>query len=112
MCRDCVAEVLSILEVGIEEARETRPATCAQCAVRFELPTAVKADAEDILCPDCLRGFSTWQGPIDKPATREADLGEQRGPGVRLRKGSGGGKSAKRAALAETDDAGSPSDER
>jgi hypothetical protein len=88
LCRSCAEEVLHIYEAGALAKPKPVEATCAQCGVKFELPITARerlAD-EEVLCRDCLRGFASWQGPIDRPATREKELGEPRRPGVRLRK--------------------------
>ncbi len=64
LCRACAADVLNTYEVGTRAKVETRPAACSLCKKPFALPVKVEL-TDEILCPDCLRGFATWTGGID-----------------------------------------------
>lgn len=86
MCRACAALVLRAYEMGTQAPVATRPETCNLCGTPFRIPLTVKDDG-DPLCPNCLRGFTTWQGGIDTPfADRQDRVLEQRKPGVVVRK--------------------------
>ena len=87
LCRDCAAQVLRAYEVGTRAPQETRPETCNLCGVPFRMPLNVPDDG-DPLCPNCLRGFTTWSGTIDTPfEERQKQVMETRAvPGVVVRK--------------------------
>ncbi len=86
MCRACAALMLRAYEVGVKAPVDTRPETCNLCGVPFRMPMAVPDDG-DPLCPNCLRGFTTWQGGVDTPyQERQNRTLEQRKPGVVVRK--------------------------
>jgi hypothetical protein len=86
MCRACLEEVMELFEVGVREKKKTKPADCTVCGKHFDLPLSIDVDDEEIVCFDCMRGFTTWQGAVNRPETRGGELGEARRPGVRLRK--------------------------
>jgi hypothetical protein len=86
MCRACAALVLRAYELGTRAPTETRPETCNLCGTPFRIPLAVPDDG-DPLCPNCLRGFTTWSGSIDTPWTeRQNRTIEERTSGVVVRR--------------------------
>jgi len=86
LCRDCAALVLRAYEVGTRPPEETRPETCNLCGTPFRIPLHVEDDG-DPLCPNCLRGFTTWSGSIDTPFhERQGRVLEARAKGVVVRK--------------------------
>lgn len=86
LCRTCAAEVLNTWEVGTRAKVETRPAVCSLCKKPFALPVKVEL-TDEILCPDCLRGFATWTGGIDTPWDKRQDaVVEQRVGGTLVRR--------------------------
>jgi hypothetical protein len=88
LCRGCAALVLRAYEVGTKAPTDTRPETCNLCGSPFRIPLAVPDDG-DPLCPNCLRGFTTWSGSIDTPWTeRQGRTLEARGSGVVVRRRS------------------------
>jgi CxxC-x17-CxxC domain-containing protein len=66
LCRDCAAEMLKTFEVGVKVRMPTKPAVCNLCGAPFDLPITAEDDG-DPLCSNCLKGFTTWQGSVDKP---------------------------------------------
>lgn len=86
MCRACLEEIKALYEVGVREKKKMRPADCTVCGKHFELPVSIDVDDEEICCFDCTNNFTTWQGSVNKPETRTPNAGEERRPGVRLRK--------------------------
>jgi hypothetical protein len=86
LCRACAALVLRAYEVGTKAPTETRGETCNLCGTPFRIPIHVVDDG-DPLCPNCLRGFTTWSGSIDTPfEERQARVIEPRKSGVVVRK--------------------------
>lgn len=86
LCRACAVEVLNTYEVGTRAKVETRPAVCSICKKPFALPVKVEL-TDEILCPDCLRGFATWTGGLETPWESRADVVvEQRVGGTLVRR--------------------------
>lgn len=86
LCRSCAALILRAYEVGTRPPEETRAEICNLCGVPFRMPIHVVDDG-DPLCPNCLRGFTTWSGSIDTPfAERQGRVLEPRKNGVVVRK--------------------------
>ena len=86
LCRACAAEVLNTWEVGTRAKMETKPAVCSLCKKPFALPVRVEL-TDEILCPDCLRGFATWTGGLDTPwENRQEAVVEQRVGGTLVRR--------------------------
>lgn len=86
LCRACAALILRAYEVGTRAPEETRPEVCNLCGTPFRIPIHVVDDG-DPLCPDCLRGFTTWSGNLDTPfAERQNRVMETRKSGVVVRK--------------------------
>lgn len=86
LCRACAAEVLKTYEVGTRAPVETQPAVCSLCKKPFILPARVEL-TDEILCPDCLRGFATWAGAIDASwESRQDVVVEQRVGGTLVRR--------------------------
>jgi hypothetical protein len=83
LCRACATEVLMVFEETARLRPTMKDARCILCDTPFQLPAHIAVD--DALCPDCLRGFSSWQGALetDFEERREA---EPRRTGVRLRR--------------------------
>lgn len=73
LCRACAAEVLKTYEMGTRAPVATRPAVCSLCKKPFALPVKVEL-TDEILCPDCLRGFATWTGGIDTAWDQRHDV--------------------------------------
>ncbi|MCC7074718.1 MAG: hypothetical protein IT383_25640 [Deltaproteobacteria bacterium] len=73
LCRACAVEVLKTYEVGTRMPVQTRPAVCSLCKKPFALPVKVEL-TDEILCPDCLRGFATWTGGIDTTWDQRQDV--------------------------------------
>ena len=83
LCNACAKELLDIYEVGAQLPKEMVDRACDQCARIF--PLNKKIDEEVVFCPDCFRGFATWQGDKDlDPNARSR--GESRKSGTLLRR--------------------------
>ena len=88
LCRACAAEVLRTYEHGVKARVPMRPATCNLCGTPFDLPITAEDDG-DLLCPNCLRGWTTWQGSLETPyEERVAPKVEHRRSGTKLRRRS------------------------
>lgn len=63
-CRTCAEKLLETYECGrhVEQKRLKLP--CQQCRTEFSVSEAVAQKKQDLLCPDCLRGFETWRGKV------------------------------------------------
>jgi hypothetical protein len=88
LCRGCAAEVLSAYEHGVKAQVPMRDANCNLCGIPFTLPAAVEDDG-DLLCPNCLKGWTTWQGSVDTPHQERTQTQlENRRSGTKLRRRS------------------------
>jgi hypothetical protein len=86
LCRACAVEVLKTYEAGTKVRMPTKPAVCNLCGTPFALPITAEDDG-DPLCPNCLRGFTTWQGSVDVPfVERTQSIVEERLSGALVRK--------------------------
>lgn len=86
LCRDCAAEVLRAYEHGVKARVPMRSANCNLCGTPFELPVTAYDDG-DLLCPSCLKGWTTWQGSLETPyPERTATEVEKHRAGTRLRR--------------------------
>lgn len=86
LCRSCAAEVLRAYEHGVKARVPTRPATCNLCGTPFDLPITAEDDG-DLLCPSCLRGWTSWQGSLETPYEERASKAvESRRAGTKLRR--------------------------
>jgi len=86
LCRSCAEEQISTYEVGVKAKEPMQDARCAICDVPFQLPARI--DAENALCPNCLRGFAVWEGALETDFEDRRPT-ENRGRGLRLRKKAG-----------------------
>lgn len=86
LCRSCAREVLKTYEAGTRVPVPMQPAVCSLCKKPFALPAKVEL-TDEILCPDCLRGFATWTGGIDSAwESRQDVVLEQRVGGTLVRR--------------------------
>lgn len=86
-CRPCARRELNAHESGIKTHRAGVLQACSLCKVEFELGTAIKKDAGEVLCFDCLSGFEVWRGSLKMaPDQRQQGQIERRKNGVLLRK--------------------------
>lgn len=86
LCRTCAAEVARAYEHGVKARVPMREVPCNLCGKTFALPVTAEDDG-DLLCPDCLRGWTTWQGSVDTPhAERQHARTERRRAGTTLRR--------------------------
>ncbi|MBL93322.1 MAG: hypothetical protein CMH56_16100 [Myxococcales bacterium] len=60
-CGTCAREELSLYEEGEEFPTEANPVVCPECSRTFNCPSHIPV-SEDLLCPDCFKGFETWKG--------------------------------------------------
>lgn len=86
LCRSCAMKVLEIYDAGVKVRMPTKPAVCNLCGAPFALPVAAEDDG-DPLCKNCLLGFTTWQGSVDRPfEERQNTVLESRASGTVVRK--------------------------
>lgn len=86
LCRECAGEVLRAYEHGVKARAPMRDASCNLCGAPFSLPVTVIDDG-DLLCPSCLRGWTSWQGSLETPfEEREGARTESRRAGTLLRR--------------------------
>lgn len=86
LCRACAAEVARTVEFGVKARVPTRDVPCNLCGITFALPVTAEDDG-DLLCPSCLKGWTTWQGSLETPHEERgmAEL-ENRRSGTKLRR--------------------------
>ncbi len=73
LCRACAVLVLETYEAGTKVRMPTRPSVCNLCGTPFQIPVVVPDDG-DPLCKNCLMGFTTWQGGVDTPFAKRAEV--------------------------------------
>jgi hypothetical protein len=61
-CRDCAERLLFAYDQGRHIAEKTVICSCVQCHCDFKMAEALAQKKEQIMCPDCHRGFTVWRG--------------------------------------------------
>ena len=61
-CRSCAEKLLNTFESGRVVAEKKADASCGQCHKVFLVPAAILEKKNELLCPDCYRGFAVWRG--------------------------------------------------
>ena len=62
LCRDCAEKFLAAYDQGRHIAERQVNRICDQCHREFSVKEAVAQKKEQLLCPDCFRGFDVWRG--------------------------------------------------
>jgi len=63
-CRECAEKILATYDQGRQIAETQIRQTCKQCKANFMVNVNLAMKRDDLLCPDCFRGFDVWRGKI------------------------------------------------
>lgn len=63
-CRACAEKLLETYEAGRLIAPKRLKCVCNQCRIEFNVSESVATKKDELLCPDCYRGFEVWRGKV------------------------------------------------
>lgn len=61
-CRDCAEKMFAAFEQGRHIAEREVHRVCGQCRRDFPMRESLAEKKDQVLCPDCFRGFEVWRG--------------------------------------------------